>query len=59
MFSSDCFDWLNVPSSVLELLQFGSNPNTDIMDFYHYFIILTGIEFRIEFSLELGKVFYH
>ena len=44
---------------MLELLEFDSNSNTNIMDFYYYFIILIGIEFGIKFSLELGTVFYY
>ena len=48
-----------IMTSVLELLEFGSNSNTNIMDFYYYFIALIGIEFWIGFSLELGYVFYY
>ena len=45
----------NVISSVLELLQFDSNSDTNTAAFYYYFIILIGIEFAIKFSLELGS----
>ena len=38
---------------------FGLDSNANIVDFYYYFIILIGIEFRIKFSLELGAVFYY
>ena len=44
-----------VSSSVLDLLEFDSNSNTNIMDFCYYFITLIGIEFEIRFSLELGS----
>ena len=52
-------------NSVLELLEFDSNSNTDIVNFYYYFITLIGIEFGIRFSLnwlrslELGTVCYY
>ena len=48
--------------SVLELLEFDTHirdSNTNAMDFYYCFIILIGIEFGIQFSLELGTVFYY
>ena len=44
---------------VLELLKFDSNSNTNIVDFFYYFIILIGIEFVIKFNFELGAVFYY
>ena len=50
---------VNQATSVLELLEFDSNSNTNIMDSYYYFIILIGIEFRIKFSLELDTVFFY
>ena len=50
---------LYVSVSVLELLEFDSNHNTNLTDFHYYLIILIGIEFGIKFSLELGTVFYY
>ena len=46
-----------VKNGVLELLEFDSNSNTNIKDFYYCLIILIGIELGMEFSLELGAVF--
>ena len=43
----------HVRTSVLESLEFDAGSNTNIMDFYYYFIILIAIEFGIKFSLEL------
>ena len=37
-------------TNMLELLEFDSNSNTNVIDFYYYPVILNGIEFGIKFS---------
>ena len=59
MVGSEREPYVSLTGSVLGLLEFDSNSNTNVMDFYYYFIILTGIEFGIKFSLESGTVFYN
>ena len=46
-------------ASVLQLLEFSSNYNSNIVHFYYYFITLIGIGFGIRFSLESIALSYY